>query len=127
MSCVIKSITSNSQRVSNESQGNQFKFWAQAVLNTSVSYEPVNSIWQSISSEMLLLEKHFRDLSIDGQGAMNQSVFVVCRGECNSPSQKAVRQTVNPEAWRKKRRVLMNGCLCAVLPIQVYLLLHNKS
>lgn len=69
--------------MTNESQGNQFKFGARALLSAPASHEPVNSIWQSISSEMLLLEKHFRVLSIDGQGAMNQNIFVVCRGERN--------------------------------------------
>lgn len=62
-----------------------YNFFAQALLNTPALYEPVNSIWQSISSQSLLLEKHFRDLSIDGQRAMNQNIFVVCRGEPNSP------------------------------------------
>ena len=69
--------------LSNESRGNQFKFLA--LPSTLALYVPVNSIWQSISSETLLLEKHFRDLSIDGHGAMNQNIFVVCRGQCNSP------------------------------------------
>lgn len=69
-----------------ESQGNQFKFWTQALFNTPALNKPVNSIWQSISSEMLLLEKHLRDPSIDGQGAMNQNIF--CHEETrerNSP------------------------------------------
>ncbi len=51
-------------------------FLAYALLNTPALYGPLNSIWQSISSEMLLLKKHFRDLSIDGHGAMNQNIFV---------------------------------------------------
>lgn len=56
---------------------NQFKFLV--LLSTPALYEPVNSIWQSIGSETLLLEKHFRDLSIDHHGAMNQNIFVVWR------------------------------------------------
>lgn len=77
---------------------------------------------------MLLLEKHFRVLSIDGQGSMNQNIFVVCRRECNgSFLKKTAHQTVDPVARRKKCRVLMNGCLCSVLSIQVYLLPYNKS
>lgn len=48
-------------------------------------YQPVNAIWQSISSETMLFEKHFRGLSTDGHGAMNQNIFVVCTGVRNSP------------------------------------------
>lgn len=60
-------------------------FWAHVLLDTPALCEAVNSIWQSISPEMLLLEKHFRDQSIDSHGAMNQNIFLVCRGERNSP------------------------------------------
>lgn len=39
----------------------------------------------AISSEILLLGKHFIDPSIDDQGAMNQSIVVACGGQCNGP------------------------------------------
>lgn len=59
---MILSITSNIQRVLCQMKAKviNLNLGAQAVLSTPASYEPVNSIWQSISSEMLLLEKHFR-------------------------------------------------------------------
>lgn len=92
--------------MSDESQGNQFTFWAQALLNTPASYEPVNSIWQSISSETLLLEKHFREPSIDGHGAMNQNIFVVCRGERNSPFLETSTPNSQPRGSEKEMSCL---------------------
>lgn len=91
-------------------------------------YEPVNSIWQSICSETLLLEKHFRALSIDGHGAMNQNIFVVCSGERNRPFLETSLPNSQPRGSEKEMPSLdewLSFELCS--PCKFELFLYHKS
>lgn len=88
---------------SNESQGNPF-----TGLSSYISQSHL-----AISSEILLLGKHFIDPSIHSQGAMNHSIVVVCRGQCNGPF-RLVHQWF-PWSLKTQMSFLMNDCLCTLL------------